>query len=176
LCLKTCDLPFLNSLTIANGYYLRLFTIKLCGPAILFHSQIKPQKMQKKIIATIAVASVIITGISCKWFASKATDKTAFSLVGKWQVDTVVNNGKSSVAAALSSAMIDSNYVFKFNADSTVNMLSPKDSSSNYYYLQADTLFVKQDTAFVPYLITKTNDSLIAITSKDSLAIILKRQ
>jgi hypothetical protein len=132
--------------------------------------------MQKKIIATIAVAGIIITGISCKWFASKAADKTPFSLVGKWQVDTVINNSKSSVAAALSSAIIDSNYVFKFNADSTVNMLSPKDSTSDYYYLQADTLFVKQDTAFLPYIITKTNDSLIAITSKDSLAIVLKRQ
>lgn len=132
--------------------------------------------MQKKIIATIAVAGIIITGISCKWFASKATDKTTFSLVGKWQVDTVVNNGKSSVAAALSSALLDSNYVFKFNTDSTLNMLSPKDSTNDYYYLQADALFVKQDTAFEPYIITKTNDSLIAITSKDSLVIVLKRQ
>lgn len=132
--------------------------------------------MQKKIIATIAVASIIITGISCKWFARKADNNQPFNLVGKWQVDTVINNSKSSVAAALSSAILDSKYVFKFNADSTVNMLSPKDSTRDYYYLQADTLFVKQDTAFLPYIITKTNDSLIAITSKDSLVIVLKRQ
>lgn len=132
--------------------------------------------MQKKIIATIAVAGIIITGISCKWFASKAAYKTPFSLVGKWQVDTVINNSKSQGIAAILPALVDSSFVFQFNADSTVNVLSPKDSTKDYYYLQADTLFVKQDTAFVPYIITKTNDSLIAITSNDSLAIILKRQ
>ena len=168
--------PFLNSLTIANGYYLQLFTIKLCGPAILFHSQIKPQKMQKKIIATIVVASIIITGISCKWFASKANNKAPFNIVGQWQVDTVINNGKSPAISALLPAIIDSSFRLTFNADSTINVLSEKDSTHNYYYLQADTLFVKQDTAFVPYALTKTNDSIIAITLKDRLAIILKRQ
>ena len=132
--------------------------------------------MQKKIIATIAVASVIIIGISCKWFASKADNKQPFSIVGKWQVDTVFNSDKTSSIGSLFTAMLDSNYVFKFNADSTVNVLSPKDSTNDYYYLQADTLFVKQDTTFAPYIISKANDSLISISSKDSLVITLKRQ
>ncbi len=99
--------------------------------------------MQKTIIATIAVATVIIVGISCKWFASKADDKHPFSLVGKWQVDTVINNSKLPIIGSLLASTLDSNYVFKFNADSTINVLSPKDSTNNYYYLQADTLFVK---------------------------------
>jgi len=136
----------------------------------------KTAKMQKKIIATIAVAGIIITGISCKWFALKANNNQHFNLVGKWQVDTVINNSTSQGIAMLLPFMLDSSFKFKFNADSTVNILSAKDSTHEYYYLQADTLFVKQDTVFVPYVITKTNDSLIAITSKDSLAIVLKRQ
>lgn len=132
--------------------------------------------MQKKIIAIIAVASVIIIGISCKWFAPKADNKQPFNIVGKWQVDTAFNTGKTSTIGSLFTAMLDSNYVFKFNADSTVNILSPKDSTNDYYYLQSDTLFVKQDTTFAPYTIAKTTDSLIAITSKDSMVIVLKRQ
>ncbi|MFC4232798.1 hypothetical protein ACFOW1_12930 [Parasediminibacterium paludis] len=132
--------------------------------------------MKQTFIATIVVASIIIMSISCKWFASKANNKAPFNIVGQWQVDTVINNGKSPAILALSPAIIDSNFKLTFNADSTINVLSAKDSTHNYYYLQADTLFVKQDTAFVPYTLTKTNDSIIAITSKDSLAIILKRQ
>jgi hypothetical protein len=132
--------------------------------------------MKQTFIATIVVASSIITGISCKWFTSKANNKAPFNIVGQWQVDTVINNGKSPTISALSPAIIDSSFKLTFNADSTINVLSAKDSTHNYYYLQADTLFVKQDTAFVPYTLTKTNDSIITITSKDSLAIILKRQ
>jgi hypothetical protein len=171
-------LPFLNSLTIVNGYYLRLFTIKLCGPAILFHSQIKPQKMQKKIIATIAVAGIVITGISCKWFASKATDKTPFSLVGKWQVDSVYQIGSDSTKNWLALAFLDSTIAFKFNADSTFNILSAKDSAVTAlsYILKGDSLFVKDDSLLLANHLKKTNDSLISITTTDSLVIGLKRQ
>lgn len=131
--------------------------------------------MQNKIIATIAVASFIIVGISCKWFASKATNKQPFSIVGKWQVDTVYQLGNDSTKNWLAFAFLDTATAFKFNTDSTFSILSQKDSSTANYLLQADTLFMKEDTTFIPYTITKTNDCLIAITSKDSLVIALKR-
>lgn len=134
--------------------------------------------MQKKIIATIAVASVIITGISCKWFASKEADKAPFSLVGKWQVDSVYQIGSDSTKNWLALAFLDSTIAFKFNADSTFNILSAKDSAVTAlsYILTGDSLFVKDDSLLLANHLIKTNDSLVTITTNDSLAIILKRQ
>jgi len=133
--------------------------------------------MKKTLIATVAVASIIIIGISCKWFAQKADKKETFNIVGKWQVDTVMNDSNALKNAALySSVLQDSGVVVKFNIDSTLIIHTRKDSIKLHYYLQADTLYLKQDTAFVPYTVTKTNDSLISTTLKDGLFISLKRQ
>ncbi len=134
--------------------------------------------MQKKIIATIAVAGIVITGISCKWFASKEAGKTPFSLLGKWQVDSVYQIGSDSSKNWLAIAFLDSTIAFKFNADSTFNILSPKDSAVTAlsYILKGDSLFVKDDCLLLANHLKKTNDSLISITTTDSLVIGLKRQ
>lgn len=131
--------------------------------------------MQKKIIATTAVASVIITGISCNWFGTKPATKQPFSIIGKWQVDTVYQVGNDSSNKWLALAFLDTATTFKFNADSTFTILSQKDSTVDNYLFKGDTLFIKDDSTFVPFVMSKTNESLITITSKDSLVIALQR-
>ena len=132
--------------------------------------------MQKEIIATIAVASVIIIGASCKWFASKATNKQPFSIVGKWQVDTVYQLANDGTKNWFALAFLDTTTRFKFNADSTFSMLFKEDSTVANYLLHGDTLLIKQDSLKITNLLVKTNDSLITITSKDSFVISLKCQ
>ena len=105
--------------------------------------------MQTKIIATVVVASAVITAISCNWFSSKPVVSKPFNVVGKWQVDTVYQTGKDSTKNWLALALLDTSYAIKFNADSTFNLLSKKDSTVEKYYVAADTLFIKEDSHFV---------------------------
>ncbi len=132
--------------------------------------------MQTKIIATVVVASAVITAMSCNWFSSKPVVSKPFDMVGKWQIDTVYQTGKDSTKNWLALAFLDTSYAIKFNVDSTFSLVSKKNSATEKYYVAADTLFIKEDSLFVPHLLTKTNDSVVSITSKDSLVIGLKRQ
>ena len=82
--------------------------------------------MQKKIITTIVVVSVIIIGISCKWFASKQADKMPFNMVGNWQIDTIYQMGDHSSISWTPLAFLDTANVFKSNVDSTLTYYHKK--------------------------------------------------
>jgi len=141
--------------------------------------------MQTKIIAAIVVASITITSISCDWFTSSTPSKNLqTNIIGKWKVDSIYQNDTSLKKNDLSGifvglmalAMTDSNHHFyQFNPDSTWNKLSLKDSTVGKYYIQDSTLFIQEDTTFIPNKIIAINDSLLSFKNKENLIFQFKK-
>ncbi len=133
--------------------------------------------MQSKIIATLVVASAVITAVSCKWFQSNSSANKQFNIVGKWKIDSMYSLAEKPsdiTSLLLAVASKDSANTLVFNNDSTVNDLSS--SKPDHYYLKDSVLFIKEDSVYNPYQIKVSSDSLISVTSKDSMVMTLKKQ
>jgi hypothetical protein len=133
--------------------------------------------MKKTTLAALIIAAAIITFISCKWFQSKQ-QPTSFNIVGNWKTDSVYYAGKDSSKPSLIALVFikkDSTF-FKFNADSTFSTVFTKDTTTEKYYVKDSILYIKEDSSFLSNHLIVQNDSLISISTKDSLVFVLRKQ
>lgn len=137
--------------------------------------------MKKIILSSIAVA-IAVTIIACGLFGSDKKE-SAFEIHGKWQIDSVVNQGSDSSnnigLLLLSLAGKDSiGLGMQFNNDSTFSYIGANDSASGTFYLSPDSksLFVNQDSAVTRFdFITKSDTAFVASTP-DSVVYYFKRK
>jgi len=114
--------------------------------------------MKKVLPAAIIIAACAFIVIACKWFKTDAVHQP-FSIVGSWKFEETRKNPGG----------------FTFLADSMLTDLQGRDSTA--YYVKDSTVFIKEeDSSFTPYHLNITNDSLISLTSKDSIVLVLKKQ
>jgi hypothetical protein len=99
-----------------------------------------------------------------------------FSIVGEWKLDSAYNNKDSASLSLLALAFVDSNVIFKFNADSTFETISPNETTVQKYHLNKDSLFVKEDSAYTLSVIQVKTDSLISMINKDSTVVVLTKK
>jgi hypothetical protein len=131
--------------------------------------------MRTKFVAAALVAGMLFVA-SCKWF-SAAPKANEFNIVGKWKLDSLQPGKDTSPGfIAMAVAMPDSSTVFDFKADS--NYVGYPDTTTNKgkYYVKDNKLYIFDGTSNAPYSLTVINDSLVHLTDKDSLLIVLKRQ
>jgi hypothetical protein len=130
--------------------------------------------MKKNNLAAYIIIAATFTFISCEWFSH--SNKKQFTIVGKWKIDSVYKSGSPNDSIQYLIAAIPNDEIFKFNADSTFNRLSLKDSTTENYYLKDSVLFFKEFDNYVPYAIKIKSDSSFSFTNKDSVLFILKKQ
>lgn len=134
--------------------------------------------MKKINPVAIIIAASILTFTSCEWFTH--SNKKAFSIIGNWKVDTVYKTGFIDDSTQKLIATINlkgkNDEVYKFNADSTFNRLSLKDSTIENYYLKDSILFFKESGNYIPYAFSVKNDSAFSFINKDSVVFVLKKQ
>ena len=99
-----------------------------------------------------------------------------FSIVGEWRLDTAYNNKDSASLGLLALALVDSSVVFKFNADSSLQTISANEVTKQNYYVNSDSLFVKEDSAYALSMVQVKTDSLISLINKDSTVYVLSRK
>ncbi|OIR07524.1 hypothetical protein GALL_101850 [mine drainage metagenome] len=134
--------------------------------------------MKKINPVAIIIAATIITFTSCEWFTH--SNKKTFSIIGNWKVDSVYKNGflPDSIQRLIAATNFKEKRgeVYKFNADSTFNRLSLKDSTVEKYYLKDSTLFFRELNNYIPYAFSIKNDSTFSFINKDSVVFVLKKQ
>jgi len=135
----------------------------------------------KIIIALVAVAALC----SIAYFVIAKTGlsnppiprDSKFSIVGEWKLDSAYNNKDSNSLNLLVYALFkDSSVVFKFNEDSTLQTISPNEVTKQNYYVNKDSLFVKEDSAYTLSVIQVKTDSLISMINKDSTVFVMSRK
>ena len=130
--------------------------------------------MKKNNLAAYIIIAAVFTLISCEWFSH--SNKKQFTIVGKWKVDSVYKSGLPNDSAQHLIAAIPNEETFKFNADSTFNRLSLKDSTTENYYLKDSILFFKESDNYVPYAMKIKSDSSFSFTNNDSVVFVLRKQ
>ncbi len=134
----------------------------------------------KIIIAVVAIAALC----SIAYFTiqkngllnSSIPKETKFTIVGEWKLDSAFNNKDSGNLSLLAIAFSDSNVVFKFNADSTLQTISPNEVTKQNYYVNNDSLFIKEDSTYTLTMLQAKSDSIITLINKDSTIYILSRK
>ncbi|MFY7965026.1 MAG: hypothetical protein ACOVO1_09035 [Chitinophagaceae bacterium] len=137
--------------------------------------------MKSKIIIAIVAIAALCSGL---YFIVNKTglsyppipkEKTV-NIVGEWNIDTVYNNSDSNAISLLAIALFADSTTLQFNADSSLQTISPKETTKQLYYLHKDSLFVKQDSIYELSFVKNKKDSLIAIINKDSTVIVLSKK
>ncbi len=135
--------------------------------------------MKTKIIVALVVAAALCTivyvVVSNGICNPPLPHKKDVNIVGAWKIDSIYNNKDSGSLSLLVYALADSNTMFQFNADSTLQISSPTTTEMQYYVLNKDSLIIKQDSTLETSIVTFQSDSLVSITNKDSTVLVLKR-
>lgn len=133
----------------------------------------------KKYLSAACIVAIVIAVVSCNWFRS--SPKTP-SLTGNWHLDSVYSAGsKHSDSASLIPLLLmgfqKTNATFSFNADSTVHYTSATDTSVSKYYVKDNILHILDETPQQKnnFNIRFASDSLVTLTSNDSLSLVLRR-
>jgi len=129
------------------------------------------------LVATVALCSItffIITKIGLSNPPIPRDNK--FSIVGEWKLDTAYNNKDSASLSLLALAFVDASMVFKFNADSSLQIISTNEVTTQRYYVNNDSLFVKEDSAYTLSIVKVISDSLISMMNKDSTVFVMSRK
>lgn len=134
--------------------------------------------MRTKFVAAILLAGGLFVA-SCNWFSSKLKTN-AFNIEGKWTVDSIVAGKDSSATTGiLARAVLQKDSVavgIDFQPDSSYVEFPESTIGKGRYYVKDKELYLSHDSAFFPYNLNVVSDSLIHVSSLDSLLIILKRQ
>lgn len=133
--------------------------------------------MKKLHPAAILIAVTLTACISCKWFQSQKP--ITFDITGKWGLDSMYSlNPKSDSITLLPSLLLamHGKPIFIFDKDSTLKQVTANDSTVEKYYLSESSLFIREDSVFTPYRLRVLNDSLITLTTNNSIHLRLKRQ
>lgn len=129
------------------------------------------------LVATAALCSIAYFIIAKIGLSNPPIPKeNKFNIVGEWKLDTAYNNKDSASLSLLALAFSDSNVVFKFNADSTLQTISPNEVTKQNYYVNKDSLFVKEDSAYTLTMVQAKSDSIITLINKDSTIYVLSRK
>ncbi len=134
--------------------------------------------MRTKFVAAILLAGGLFVA-SCNWFSNKS--KTgAFNIEGKWMIDSIdAGKDTSAITGILAMVALQKDSVLAgiyFKGDSTYTELPDSTAGKGKYYLKDKELYIAEDTAFVPYKLSVVSDSVINLSSPDSLNIVMKRQ
>ena len=134
--------------------------------------------MKKYLSVIVLTAAIALASLSCK--TSSPDKKASFELIGRWSIDSSYYLGKlepgiNSVIPSLLSMLNEEKFIYAFNADSTINLISATDSTIEKYYLKDSSVFIREDSVFTPYRLGIINNSLITLTSQDSLQSRLSR-
>ncbi len=134
--------------------------------------------MKTKIIVALVAAVALCVG--AYYFFTKINIEPPIphtpinNIVGAWKIDSVYKSKDSSKIADFLFAAFDSSIV-KFNADSSLHIISQKQTDTLNYIVNKDSLFInplkKADTFYLKFI----NDSIFSATSTDSSTLILKR-
>ena len=133
--------------------------------------------MKTKILAAIIIAAICTSLLSCDWMFGK--NPQAKTITGKWTIENIADsstqhdNNLGVLALALMSK--DSTPLgIQFNTDSSFSFYNTKEpvKDSGKYYLDTtlQTLFVKDDSAYISFAIkTWTDSSLQLFSTTDSV-------
>lgn len=128
--------------------------------------------MKKRIMFSgIAIALTSLTFMSCDWFAKKKTEQP--KLIGKWVLVNIADSSKDSTTnlglLALALASKESTPVFvEFKQDSSYTLLN--DTGRYYIDSTLQTLFIKEESADLPFTIKQQTDSTLELfSSTDSV-------
>lgn len=131
----------------------------------------------KIIVALVAIAALCV---GAYYFFTKINIEPPIphtktnSIVGNWKIDSVYNSKDSNSLAHLIFALSDSTS-FKFNADSTLQVISPQETETQHYVFNNDSLIVKEKNELDTFVLKFDNDSLFYATAKDSSVLRLKK-
>ncbi len=128
---------------------------------------------------------LLVLTISLFFISCNHSRKDKFSIIGRWKLDTIYQTGKySDTFQRMITAMLiggDKNrYRYSFRKDSLLNRLSPKDSTTDKYYIKDSTIFIQSGwvnvRVFDPQQLRYLNENEISLQGKDSVVFILKRE
>ncbi len=135
--------------------------------------------MKKQIAAAITIVAIVLTLSSCWLFGKKQNND---AIIGKWTIETIadssINKKHDLVTALIFTIQKDSLPLgVHFGNDSMYHFYNSKQNfDSSKYYLAANTIFIKQDTAFHPLIIKQQTDSSLQLFfAKDSVWYNLKK-
>jgi len=129
----------------------------------------------KIFVALIATATIIF--LSCNWFRSKKKD-VSNPLVGEWKLDSVKAGKDTSIANFLiAAAMSDSAGIdISFTNDSIFTHVKDAIDTAAYSFDEKESVMSIKDSSNQSFTISKLNDSLIALTAKDSAILFLQKK
>jgi len=140
--------------------------------------------MKTRIPAAIVIAATCISLLSCDWLFGKKTQ--AKTIVGKWAIENIADSSKlhKNDIGLLAFAMMAKDSTapgIEFSADSSFSFYNTKDPAkdSGKYYLDTtlQTLFIKEDSAYMPFAIkTWTDSSLHLFSTTDSVWYMLSKK
>jgi hypothetical protein len=129
------------------------------------------------LVATVALCSIAFFSITKIGLSNPPIPRDSkFSIIGEWKLDTAYNNKDSASLSLLALAFVDASMVFKFNADSSLQIISTNEVTTQRYYVNNDSLFVKEDSAYTLSIVKATTDSLISMMNKDSTVFVMSRK
>jgi hypothetical protein len=134
--------------------------------------------MKRSTIAATLLAAALLIFVFFKFSAKPSTQ--TFSLIGRWQLDSgyAMHPLNDSMQSLMATVNVDetNRTVYTFNADSSLNRLSAKDSTTEKYYVRDSVLYVDQGYGYLPYSFKTMNDSLIEFFNKDSIVFVLRKK
>ena len=134
--------------------------------------------MKSKTITAIIIAAALAV-FSYVLFFTKTQQQSSFNISGKWKLDSAyATQPINDSIQQLLLATIDSNAVtyYKFNADSTFNLLSSKDSTSEKYYLHDHVMYFDHGYGYEAYPVRTMTDTLFEFINKDSIVFVLRKK
>jgi hypothetical protein len=129
----------------------------------------------KIFVAFIATATIIF--LSCNWLRSKKKE-VYNSLVGEWKLDSIkAGSDTSFVHFLINAAIKDSGEVnVSFTKDSiSIHSIYATDTVGYSFNEKVNQLNIK-DSTNESFAFNKVNDSLIALTTKDSAVLYLLKK
>lgn len=131
--------------------------------------------MKKQFIAVIAIAALILLFVSCKWFQNRKTDSSNL-LTGKWRIDSVDRGNDSNAIGFLLLAFSRNDSLdYEFGKDTVLFYSKDTTEKMKYEFDSVKKQLTFKDSANTVYGFRQINDSLIALTDKDSSTLFLKK-
>jgi hypothetical protein len=129
----------------------------------------------KIFVALIATATIIF--LSCNWFRSKKKG-VSNPLVGEWKLDSIKAGKDTSIANSfIAVALTDSSGIdISFTKDSIFTHLKDAVDTVAYSFDEKENVMSIKDSSHQSFTFSKLNDSLIALTAKDSAVFFLQKK
>lgn len=146
--------------------------------AAAFIKKLKLKKMKTKTI--VALLATAIMGAGAYFYFAKINieppipKQSTQRIIGNWQIDSFYTN-KDSNGVVLFAFLFKDSTSFKFNADSTLQIISPSEATTQHYVLNNDSLIINQSDGLDTFQVKFETDNQLSVVAKDSSVLILKR-